>query len=317
MSRAGFFKLMAFTLAVVIFVLVYRLIAVTPRNSESLHKLTKRNENATHGETSKTLPDALQSQIQHIAQDTLGSEQNQKDGQINSQIQQLLEELKPHKYSDDPYIEAYTLSQEVGFCKEQTSNQHQFFEDRFETLLAGLYERVKESCEAKIKRYPNLISLSSNYKTLQKISPTTAAGRSIKVMVPPKHAQPQQYRDLVNNRIKHVLQSNIGVLIAEAGMLSFVYFQKGETLPISQWLNSQDTEYNRQITQLALSKLSCRYQSGMACQATSSHMLLLCINEQTACGLDFHSYYEQNILPGMQKDVDILVEKFEAMAESD
>lgn len=320
MSKRGFYKLMAFAIAVVIIAITYRLLTVTPRTSASLHKLNQSaQESSGHplDEAGSMLPNSIQNRIAQITQETLATEESQENNEINTQIELILEELKPHEYSEDPFIEAYTLNREIYFCSEQAVSDQRHNNPITESELIALFEQARKDCAGTRARYPHLVSLTDSYMVIKKITPTTAAGRAIKEMMPESTSGQQQYKDQLNNRLKHVLQSKIGPIIAETGLASFFYLQNGETIPISHWLNSQDIEYNRQVMQLALSKLACRYQAGMACQPTSAQMFLRCINNKKACGLDFNTYYQQTVMPGMQKDVDILVEKFEAMAESD
>jgi|GEM_PF-1705140 len=318
MSKRGFYKLMVFAIAVVIIAIAYRLLTVTPRTSESLHKLnqsTHESGGSSLDEADSMLPDAIHNRIAQITQETLATEEPQEDNEINNQVELILEELKPHKFSEDPFIEAYTLGYEAYFCSEQAVKDQHNPELPMEPQLIDLFEQARKDCDVTRARYPHLVSLKDSYNIIKNIPPTTAAGRAIKTQVPDSASGQQYYRDQLNNRLKHALQSKIGPIIAETGLASYFYFQNGETMPVSQWLNSQDIEYNRQVMKLALGKLACRYQDGMACQPTSSQMFMLCINDKTACGLDFNTFYQQTVMPGMQKDVEILIEKFAAMSE--
>ncbi|KAA3639794.1 MAG: hypothetical protein DWP95_09790 [Proteobacteria bacterium] len=320
MTKSGFHKLMFFTIAVVILVVIYRLLTVTPRTSESLQQLNTGAESKPQQLIDKEIPDALKIGIKQITQDTLNSglaENARATTQSAMALEQLLTELKPHKYHPDPYVEAHSLMNSLFMCTAEFAEPDDDFSRLTAKIDAAFLAQMDADCQTVNKRYPLLMTQSDNNQILRTIQATSELGQMLKKL--PKitgHSQ-QHYRDISLQRLKALLKSKIGVLIAEAGMTNFLFFQQGEILPFSKWLDSQDSEYNQQVSMYALAKISCNYQNGVACQPVSYNMLILCLMDDAACGLSFQDYYRQAVMPGMQKDVDILVEKFEVMAESD
>ncbi len=319
MNKRSFYKLMVFIICAIILVAVYRLSPLTPRISESLQKInTAENLEVQQSENSQ-LPDTLQTETKQIIQNNLSLDESPQVVASDFEIEQLLNELEPHIYHEDPYIEAHSLINNLFMCTSEFTaleEEGDDFKRLTDKIDATSLANMKADCKTANTRYPTLLKQSDNNNLLSFIEPTTHEGRIIKESTKIMDlSQPQQFRDINLQRLKALLQTKIGALIAEAAMMNTLNFYNGEILPISQWLNSQDTDYNQQVSMFALVKMSCRYENGTACQAVGYNMMFQCLIDETACGLDFNTYYQQSIMPGMQKDVERLIIKFEAISE--
>lgn len=312
MDKRGFHKMFLIVIALIIAVLILIYVVVTPRTREALHRLSqpetdtavqtehisRESQQPSQTETPKTDINADTETV--IPQKTLNS---------------LLEELQPHTYSTDPYLEARSILSENAFCFADdadgfSSHMHQAFKkaDRLNE-----YKQLQQHCRGILTAYPTLKSTFENiYLNLK---PTSQTGQLLQDSIKRYNESKNEIKSHSEQTLRALLKNQNGPLLAEQAGMPFMYFNPGEPAPISQWIDSRNHRYIEQLFSLSLTRLACQYQGGVACQPSGMAMLLLCTQDPAACGLDFDSYYQQNILPGMQKDVDILVEKFEAMAE--
>lgn len=313
MDKRGFHKMFLIVIALIIAVLIFIYIVVTPRTRESLHQLSQPETDTVvqpeHISRKPQQPQQTDTPRTDINADT---ETAIPQNTLNS----LLEELKPHKYSPDPYLEARSILSENAFCfaddeDDFSGHMHQTFlkADRLKE-----YQHLQQHCRAILTAYPTLRSTFEDiYLNLK---PASHTGQLLQAMIKRGKDSRSVMQSHNEQTLRALLKSQNGPLLAEQAGMPFMYFNPGEPAPISQWINSRNYRYIEQLFTLSLTRLACQYQGGAACQPGGMAMLILCAQDPAACGLDFSSYYQQNILPGMQKDVDILVEKFEAMAES-
>lgn len=313
MDKRGFHKMFLIVIALIIAVLILIYVLVTPRTREALHRLSqpetdtavqtehisRESQQPSQTETPKTDINADTETV--IPQKTLNS---------------LLEELQPHTYSTDPYLEARSILSENAFCFADdadgfSSHMHQAFK---KANRLNEYKQLQQHCRGILTAYP---TLQSTFEEIYlNLKPTSETGQLLQAMIKRGNEFSSVMQSHNEQTLRALLKSQNGPLLAEQAGMPFMYFNPGEPAPISQWINSRNYRYIEQLFTLSLTRLACQYQGGAACQPGGMAMLILCAQDPAACGLDFSSYYQQNILPGMQKDVDILVEKFEVMAES-
>jgi len=312
MDKRGFNKMFLIVIAFAIVVVLLIYITVTPRNAASLAQLNQQKVNQS-GQQNITDPNPA---TEKVNKDVSKPETQYNEPLSEDIITQLKEELKPHKYHSDPYLEAHSIMSENATCfalNDSNEGETHIRKNYIANNKLAEFETTLKNCQSVLQSYPTLAdNMESIYWSLP---PNSQLGHKLQNMF-------QQQLKGASNKVTNsqtliaVLKSKNGPLIAEQSSMGFMYFSDGEFMPFSIWLQSQNFQSIEQVFQLSLAKIACRYQAGIACEPQGMTMLTLCSLDNAACGLDYQSYYQQNILPGMQKDVDILVEKFEAMAES-
>lgn len=312
MDKRGFKKMFLLVIAFVIIILLIIYLVVTPRTRESLEKLSQAEvKETTSGENQQAIDPQLSNKKYTQNKPTEAEDKTFS----NEQITALDNELLPRRYHDDIYVEAYSIISEKFLCftLDFTPRMKSHLKTSFAASdRQSQLNNIINQCQKELKIHPLLVQNGENLG--QTLKPSSELGRLIKNLAYntgiDAHSKDFQYQTLLA-----VLKTKNGPLIASQAIMPFAFFSEGEIIPISTWVGSRDFRYIEQIFQLAMTQMACRYQGGIACQPQGMVMTMNCISHQPACGLDFQSYYQQNILPGMQKDVDILVEKFEAMAE--
>lgn len=311
MDKRGFNKMFLIVIAVAIVVVLIIYITVTPRNAASLAQLNQQQTNQS-GQQNKTDPILT---TEKVSQDDSKPETQQSEPLSEDIIMQLKEELKPHKYHSDPYIEAHSIMSENATCfavSNSNEGETHIKKNYIANNKLAEFEAMMNNCQAVLQSYP---TLADNVENIYwNLPPNSQVGHNLQNMFQ-QQLKGASSKDTNSQTLIAVLKSKNGPLIAEQSSMGFMYFSDGEFMPFSAWLKSRNFHSIEQIFQLSLAKIACHYQAGIACEPQGMTMLTLCSLDNAACGLDFKSYYQQNILPGMQKDVDILVEKFEAMAE--
>jgi len=113
--------------------------------------------------------------------------------------------------------------------------------------------------------------------------------------------------------IQLAIQAEIAPLVLRRSqMIAFITLEPVEFGPIIQ---SQDRRYVWQVVELATQVLACGFGDGLSCAPESGFMGSTCAKNTAACGLDFLTWYRQNTLPGLQQDVELMVEYLLEMSQ--
>lgn len=75
-------------------------------------------------------------------------------------------------------------------------------------------------------------------------------------------------------------------------------------------LRGGGVKYIEDVSNLAVEVAGCGWQPSGDCDPSSDTMIKKCLKRQDICGLSFFDWYEQNITPGVRKDVQNLTEYF-------
>ena len=313
MDKRGFHKMFFGVIILIVLVLIIVYIVITPRTRESLEQLSQQKvtEIAPQPKPKVEPSSNLTEQRGKVVKEPQSDEKTLSQDQLVA----LDNELLPRQYHEDMYVEAQSIIAEKFLCFMVSLGPR--IRSRLKTSYAtsnreSQFDDSLEQCQKELNSYPLLKKEGEDLGQL--LQPSSELGQMTKKLLYSKNNS--LTKDFKYQSLLAVLKSKNGLLITYQASLPYIYFSEGEFIPISSWVNSQSHQYIQQLFKLSLTKLACRYQGGIACQPQGMAMTMNCMSHQPACGLDFINYYEQNILPGMQKDVDILVEKFEAMAES-
>ncbi len=298
MNRRGFHKMFFLMIAFVVLVLLSIFWLTEPRNKASLQALHEQKNSPQVNEIAKqadvvTTPDNKAAGVQ---------------AETTDELRAVLDELQPHRYHPDPSIEARTVLLIYTVCSKDANIEQWFHQILAESQRPTVVDDYIKFCAEATQRYPKLLGMSELDVLLKQLPTTSELGQMVKQATPSyDESFPEQYRMAALNKLNAVLASQNSALLFEASISTFMYFQHGEILPVSTWLNSQDLEYNSRVSSYALMKMACRYQQGAICEGFGSVSMMMCTVDNSVCGLDFAAIYEMQVMPGMHKDVELLI----------
>lgn len=239
----------------------------------------------------------------------LATEPQSADPQKPSDWQQkLLQEIDTRIFSDDPYVELYSLEFLVGQCRDQDIVDRLYVgKDTFYQSQQQLAKKLQQQCAELKDQYQEYLSFPEHEQMIQAFEPQSRMGRLLKQMNSPNLTsldRSELSSSILKQAIKEQNSSSLmySVFVARFGSIT--------TIPMAAVINSNDQEYVNQMSSLALMNLACQYQEGRTCESTSFYMIIMCSQQPAACGLDFPSWYQKTTLPGMQRDVDKLMVYF-------
>jgi hypothetical protein len=166
-------------IAIILLVILIIYVTVTPRNAASLAKLNQQQTTQSDIEHKNDL-----SEIPKI----INPEQPKANTQQNEALSEdtvvlLKEELKPHKYHSDPYIEAHSILSENGMCfvvdnsdKGETHIKKYFIASN----RLSEFETIMNNCQSVLQSYPTLANnMESIYWNLE---PNSSIGHKLQNM---------------------------------------------------------------------------------------------------------------------------------------
>lgn len=228
---------------------------------------------------------------------------NEINPDYTAEQQTILDEITPYVFSPDPYIELKSLEWLIGICGfEDFIAKMSFYQFSMHPAQMRLKPDIEKNCQQHQQNYPNLIALIGADKPLDLFKPQSELGRLMNMNARDLSPSEKQARDQAVLAAA-INSQNSGLLLNVAmshswGGLDFIQPFKV--------LNTQDKTYAMRISNKALSLLACEYGASSFCNSTSTLMVLSCLQYPAACGQDYISWYQQNTLPGMQKDVEKL-----------
>lgn len=304
MNKRRFHSLFLLLLAFVLLVLLAIYLITEPRTSDSLKALYDQPEEGQ----GMVMPDS------DVDKMTSAEIEVMDDSLLPEETKAWIDELQPHQYHPDPFIEAKTVTGLYVMCTDEVNNILSIEKQLAERTQVSLVNDYIKYCTEAKRRYPKLLSLFDTQNQLREIPSTSDLGQLIKqgyTNDDPNY--PQIYRMSATKKIHAVIKSQNAALLVEQSWVAFQQFQYGEILPVSTWLNSQDMGYNNKVSWYALIKMSCRYQQGVSCEPFGASTLIMCADDTSDCGLDFETIYQREVMPGMQKDVGILISHFDQL----
>ncbi len=222
--------------------------------------------------------------------------------------QKVLQEIDSRLFSDDPYVELYSLEFLVGQCRDQDIVERLFVgKGPFYQSQQQLAKKLQQQCAELRTQYQEYLSFPEHEQLIQAFEPNSRMGRLLKQVNNP-NLTPLDRSELSSSILKQAIKERnssslmYSVFIARFGSLT--------TLPLAGVINSNDQDYINQMSSMALMMMACQYQGGRTCESTSFYMIIMCSQQPAACGLDFPSWFQKTTLPGMQRDVEKLMTFF-------
>ncbi len=267
---------------VIVIILLYRVLTVETKNAETLKAITATKQ-ATEGEL-----------LMSENKDHQNAQEEPSEPQLSEkELSTVLQQLQPHQFHEDPYIEAKLLFELKSACKRNK----------------------RQLCEGVLSRYQTLEPLIKNYADVKKVPAMTELGQMLKHGMASRSEQPEVFRHKARKLLKLVLNSdNAYVISYESLYFLFSGDAHGEIIPISQWLRSQDSEYNRMVLMYSLLKIAHGFEPAVIDGESDFVVSMICNWRDSVCGLSFDDYFQKELMPGMQKDVDLLVTHLRAFA---
>lgn len=228
-----------------------------------------------------------------------------------SEQQQILQEINTRMFSDDTYVELFSLESIVGICRESFALESIFeygqgviFVEQKKALAA-----FKDKCLTYETQYPQYLA-KDRKQLLAGLKPQSKLGMLLEQRKDYSRMTETERSNLENLLLFEAIREQNSTIMVE---VSFSYrFGQNMSGEFSTILASNDQNYIGHISQLAIVNMACQFQGGQNCDSVSGLMMLICSQQPESCGQDFHSWYEHNTLPGMKNDVDILINYYQS-----
>lgn len=223
-----------------------------------------------------------------------------------SDLELILQEIDIRMFSDDPYVELFSLDLVVGVCRDSfgLENLFQFAQGVVYEEQQKAVEAFQQQCKTYETQYPHLLSMTRK-EQLADLKPQSQLGLLLEQKKRLSEMTEDERNELDAQLLSEAIRQGNSAVLVE---VSFSYrFSKSLASGISNILNSKDYNYTGYMSQLALVKIACQFQQGRNCEANSALMLFVCSQQPESCSQDFHTWFEQNTLPGMKNDVETLI----------
>ncbi len=221
----------------------------------------------------------------------------------DKQLEAILQEILPMRFSTDPYIELHALRQVLWACHKD-SEPIELFKVYGEIQQPQLdwQKRLQEVCLSHRHQYPTLLTEIPEREWLAKIEPQTSLGHRIKNKSRLLDSKTRRQENLY--LIKAGINTeNSALILRNNRMLEYIMTDPTDFAHVIQ---SQDWRYTYQVVELATTLIACRYQNGLGCAPESGLMIGYCARRPDSCGFDFITWFQNNTLPGMQLDVELM-----------
>jgi hypothetical protein len=244
----------------------------------------KEQANDSDDEASDTSAQAKDEQTADVKYSLLGS----------SEVETLTELLQPHQFHEDPFIEAKLIMEYKTYC-------------RFKSRKSKV-----PHCDELMSRFETMETILTDYQKVNSIPASTELGKMMKHRIIYDPQQPGVYRHFNRELLKQLINSqNPHLLGLQAFMFNFTGTQYGEILPLSEWLGSLDQEYNSQVLMFAMLNIAYGNRGKTVGADTGFTEELLCFANNANCGLSFEEAWQKALLPGMKKDVALMIRHLE------
>jgi hypothetical protein len=261
-------------------VLVYRLVTVESRIPEHLQGVPNPELTVSMAENGQL------GEIEHHAELSQFTP---------SEMDSILEILQPPMFHEDAYVEAKILFELKSSCKYR--------------------QQTKLPCDEVTMRFNKLEKFIQVYQDLQHIPSSTELGEALKQGWGYDAEHPEIYRQNTQNLLKKIIQSNNPHVLSLYSM-NFIYggIDKGEILPFTEWLGSQDQDYNGLVLMYALLKMANQFVSSDNNGSNGFISFTFCTVDTSLCDSGFEEGYNLLVMPGMQKDVDLMITHLKTFA---
>lgn len=232
--------------------------------------------------------------------------QQQRDQKIMAdQIEALMLESTQPVFNDDLFIETQVFQAVFLGCDLFTSGFIYRSIGNSETGKTAL-KNAKKRCGELRQAHPRMYFISSEWNAAKDIPSPSLWGRKIKAM---QELRGDERKVADAELFKHALTQKE----AHWMVLAMMNINNADHIfPYQQLLNTVDSKYLDKVVHLAVGQRICQLGDNHFCGPQGILMLEPCFENNKMCGLDFKTWYQKAILPGMKKDVDLVLNHYEA-----
>lgn len=236
-------------------------------------------------------------------------DQTKKDNQLSpaqsNQLEKLLQEIESPEYSEDPYVELTLQSMDLNACEVYQYGILRGIKGKIkEQFLAGFQTR----CDAKRKQRPHLLLNELRSASLKDVPATSHWGKRLKSM---RTMTREEKLEATKDMMRHALQSQQTHWLVLSAHQNDGY----RIFDFAEWLGTSDSYYHTVISYLAYSQLICEWDPNGLCGPHSNLMLSNCWYTPSDCGMPFDAWFEKNHMPGIKKDVALVVANLKSIGE--
>lgn len=235
--------------------------------------------------------------------------------QIN---QAILNEIHNRKYSDDDFIELVSLVYQQLNCYGYPSADYlQGFSDK----AAEVFTQLTQKCERDKNNYPTIAKLvEKNIDSINDLLLSTPTfkpeGEALKSLISEQNLGNQvDARTVLFTKNSQVIMHD-GLIDLISGR-SATLFLGNTTKDLNQpdLLLGLDDAYQKTVNGLAKALIACTYRNDQICAANSPFMVTQCFEDEKVCGLNVSQWYQKFIMPGMKKDVEIMLQYYKEIIQ--
>ena len=219
-----------------------------------------------------------------------------------------LQQLENRRYSEDITVELASIGMEFESCGNNKLDWR-FEGMELSTHQAEVKTAVENHCKNLLSQYPllNTFQLKSGMQTVFDEFPANS----------PLGQFLYQQTGTGNNFDAYDFASKLIPLSLRqknAQMLFMVNWMLGyyDNIHIfeSKVTGGQHRDYLITIQSIALTALSCEFQTGITCSPISRFMQEKCFDDEQFCQLDFNQWYQLAVTPGMDADIKLVKQYF-------
>ncbi|MCX7552330.1 hypothetical protein OS175_00440 [Marinicella sp. S1101] len=240
--------------------------------------------------------------------------QQPKSQQPESERDAVMLEISERQYSDDAYVELYALRGISKLCSETDAIEEWmdsslgYMTPEQKNIMGG----VKVKCKSHNAQYPTVSSLSSD-DLMNQISPNSQLGQLLKQRKNDQELSRAEKGELAERILLAAIESKNSFIAIESSFnYSFGYQAYNNS---AQALKSNDQLYLSQIKQLAVTHMACGFTPAEACQPDGYLMVIMCAQQPDSCGMDYYTWFQNNTLPGMRQDVNIMIDFLQSQSQ--
>ena len=171
------------------------------------------------------------------------------------------------------------------------------------------FEKTTKHCDAQRRARPRLYFETKTFKVNQNILSNTTWGQRLKAV---RTLNNMERRAFNGEFLRFALREKQAHWL----LLAMMNGDSNE-FDYPLWLSSSNASYNNVIEGTALNLLLCEWDNTGLCGPSSMIMLLSCSNTPGDCGLPYPEWFEKNHMPGVKKDVALVLANLNAFANGE
>ncbi len=257
-------------------------------------------------DTPRQLTELQEEDNEKIKSHSIEAQHSKKVKQASSEA--MLNETNSVAFSDDPFVEAYSIHSRSRSCRYVSS---EWFMRQVTVKKQKLIDGLHESCQDWKAQWPLLTVPKSNFS---KLTATSKIGQMLKNW--PKNPKDNQ---ALQNKAMYSID-----FLSEAVKVKNYYLVDRALSDILFWpesffqslIGGVDPYYQQEIFRIAMHTMACDFDQAEYCAPDSFGMIEQCHIDSSHCGLNYQQWMAKTLLPGMRKDVNTIVSHYQNNSSS-